>query len=443
MQDPSFVAALRAAAPYVHAHRGRVFVIAFGGEIAARPDFDHLVYDVALLVSLGIRIVLVHGARPQIDSEVARRGLTPQLSGNHRVTDRATLDAVKAAVGALRMDIEARLSMSLRSTPMGGARVRVSGGNWITARPIGVRDGVDFQHTGTVRRVDVEALRRVLDEGALALLSPTGYSPTGEIFNLLSEDVATEVAQALRADKLIFVAASDPDHWPLAEDSGDAGQLSRAAAEALCRDGSHIDPQDRAYLGAALAAVDGGVQRVHLVGAETDGMLLRELFTRDGVGLMIHADTDYEATRAATIDDIGGILDLIRPLEADGVLVPRSREQLELEIERFSVIVRDGLVIACAALIPFTEAGIGEFACVAVHPDYQRGGRAAVLLERIEAQARRAGLARLFSLTTHTPHWFVEHGFERAGVDTLPQGRQQMYNWTRQSLVLVKALDGS
>lgn len=440
MSPHDFVAALRAAAPYVHAHNGRVFVVVFGGESAQRPDFEHLIHDLALLHSFGVRLVLVHGARPQIERQLAERGLAPAYVGDLRVTDGPALEAVKAAVGSLRMDIEARLSTSLASTPMGGARLKVSTGNWITAKPVGIRQGVDHQHTGEVRRIDIDTIRRVLEDGRIALLSPVGYSPTGEIFNLRAEEVATVLATRLTADKLIFVAESDPDTWSLAEDTGDAGQLSVSEGEALYAQGQPVDDQDRAYLRAALSAAEGGVKRVHLVGADTEGVLLRELFTRDGVGLMIYADADYEATRQSGIDDIGGILALIQPLEAAGVLVARSREQLELEIERFSVMIRDGLVIACAALIPFPDHGMGELACVAVHPDYQRAGRAALLLQRLEAQARKLGLGSLFTLTTHTPHWFVEHGFSAAQIDDLPVARQRLYNYQRNSAVLLKRL---
>lgn len=441
MHASDFVTALRAAAPYVHRHNQRVFVVAFGGETAQRPDFTKLIYDLALLCSIGVRLIVVHGARPQIDAEMNRRGLRPQHQGSLRVTDRAALACVKAAVGSLRMEIEALLSTSLNSTPMGGARIKVSGGNWIMARPVGIRNGVDHQYTGEVRRVDTEVIQRVIGDGRIALISPVGYSPTGELFNLRAEDVATEIARAMRADKLIFVAESDPKHWSLARDTGDAGQLSVADGERLHAQGQHIAAQDRDYLRAALSAAHGGVERVHLIGADAEGALLRELFTRDGVGLMIHADADYEAIRPAGIDDIGGILDLIRPLEAAGILVPRSREQLELDVDRFTVITRDGLVIGCAALIPFPESSSGELACVAVHPDYRRGGRAALLLQHIEQQARRLGLRQLFSLSTQTMHWFVEHGFRAGGVDQLPPRRQGLYNWTRNSQVMIKTLD--
>ncbi|AXQ31740.1 amino-acid N-acetyltransferase [Solimonas sp. K1W22B-7] len=438
MNPADFVAALRGCAPYVHAHHGRVFVIAFEGEAAERADFDQLLYDVGLLHSLGVKLVLVHGARPQINQQLALRGVEPRYSNGLRITDRATLDAAKGAVGSLRMDIEARLSTSLASTPMGGARIKVASGNWITARPVGVRDGVDHQFTGEVRRVDVGTIRQVLDQDRIALLSPVGYSPTGEIFNLRAKDVATAVAAALGADKLVFVLSSDPNQWKLADDTGDAGQLSLAGAESLLA--QVVAAEDRAYLQSAIDAGRGGVKRVHLIAASVDGALLRELYTRDGEGLMLYADADYEAIRDASIEDVGGVLQLIQPLEQQGVLVPRSREQLELDIQHFNVIVRDGLVIACCALFPYAEAGMGELACVAVHPEYQRNGHAAALLKRVEAEARQLGLKKLFSLTTHSPHWFIERGFAEAGIEALPMQRQQLYNWQRSSKVLVKAL---
>lgn len=435
-----FVASLRSAAPYVHAHNQRVFVLAFGGETAELADFDKLIYDVALLHSLGVRLVLVHGSRPQIERQLAQQGLSSRFEHGLRVTDRAALECVKAAVGSLRLEIEARLSTSLASTPMGGARLRVSGGNWVTAQPVGVRGGVDYQQTGEIRRVDAESILRELDAGRIALVSPVGYSPTGEIFNLRSEYVATAVATAIKADKLIFMTGSDPDGWKLADDTGDDGQLSLADGERLLAE-QRVDAADRGYLEAALAAARSGVRRVHLLGAQIEGALLRELYTRDGVGLMLYSDAGYdEAIRPATIDDVGGVLALIKPLEEAGVLVPRSREQLELEIGQFYVMSRDGLVIACAALITFPDGRMGEFACVAVHPEYQKGGRAALLLARVEAEARKLGLTALFSLTTHTPHWFIEHGFVAGNVEDLPGERQRFYNWRRNSLVLIKPL---
>lgn len=438
-----FVAALRGAAPYVHAHHGRTFVIAFPGETCARANFDELLSDIALLSSLGVKLVLVHGARPQIDSELAIRSLTPTYAGDLRITDDAAMTAVKAAVGALRMDIEAALSSSLANTPMGGARIKVVGGTWVTARPVGVRDGVDHLLTGQVRRVDIEAIREVLAAERIALLSPVGYSPTGEAFNLRNADVAEAVAIGLGADKLVFVLESDPSTWAIASSAGDAGHLLLGEAERSLAGRPVMDQlsaEDRNCVRAGLAAGRSGVKRVHLVGAGTDGALLRELYTRDGAGLMLYADTDYEATRQATIEDVAGIQALIKPLESAGILVPRSREQLELDIDTFSVLVRDGTVIACHALIEYPDDDAAEFACVAVHPQYRGGHRARSLLLRAEVTARRRGISRLFVLTTRTTHWFVEHGFVAGGPEDLPGTRQAAYDARRNSHVLVKAL---
>jgi amino-acid N-acetyltransferase len=443
VEHADFVSGLRGAAPYVHAHHGRTFVIAFPGEVCARADFDRLLADIALLSGLGVRLVLVHGARPQIEEQLAVRGIAPVYAGDLRVTDAASMRAVMAAVGVLRMDIEAQLSASLTNTPMAGARLKVVGGTWVTARPVGVRDGVDHLLTGLVRRVDLGEIREALAGERVVLLSPVGYSPTGEAFNLRNADVAREVAVGLGADKLVFVMESDPRSWSLAASMGDALHLGLSEAERLLAAEPALDslsPEDRNCVRAALAAGRAGVRRVHLVSAATDGTLLRELYTRDGIGMMFTGDEDYEATRDATIEDVGGISALIRPLERAGILVPRSREQLELDIGTFSVMVRDGTVIACNAFVEFPEDHAAEFACVAVHPDYRGRDRAVSLLRRAEDQARERGIGRLFALTTHTPHWFLEHGFVQAGPAQLPARRRAAYRAERNSLVLVKDL---
>jgi len=426
-----FLKVLRGSAPYVHAHRGRTFVIDFGGSAAEDANFAALMYDVALLTSLGVRVVLVHGARPQIERRLSQAGLRPRMVEEVRVTDSAALACVKDAVGSLRMEIEAVLSTGLASTPMGGARVRVVGGNLITAKPVGVRNGVDHEHTGEVRRVDAAALRAHLERGHIVLLSPVGYSPTGEIFNLPAEEIATAVAGALHADKLVFLHAGP---------GLKARELELAEAERLGREhGTGGGEEAAAYLASAVQAARSGVPRVHLVSFEADGALLKELYTLDGVGTLVFSD-GYDITRFATIDDVGGILALIAPLEQTGMLVSRSREQIELEIDRFLVLVRDGTIIACAALIPYPDEAIGELACVAVHPDYRRQGRADALLKRIERRARAQGLKRLYVLTTHTPHWFLERGFSEAGRAELPPSRRRAYNVERNSKVLIKRL---
>lgn len=443
MGGPEFVRALRSAAPYVHAHHGKTFVIAFPGEICLREDTDRLMADIALLSSLGVRVVLVHGARPQIEAELAVRGIPSRFEGDLRVTDAASMHAVKAAIGVLRMDIEARLSRSLANTPMAGSRIKVTGGNWVTARPVGIRGGVDHLLTGLVRGVDIAEIRRQLTGERIVLVSPIGHSPTGETFNLRNADVAEAVATGLGADKLIFIIESEPGTWRMALDAGDSGQLSLTAAESVLEAELRertLSAEDRNCVRAALAAARSGVRRIHLIGTEGAGPLLRELYSRDGCGLMIAADDDYESTREATIDDIAGIMDLIGPLERAGTLVPRSREQLELDIGSFTVLVRDGTVIACSALVEFPEHSAAEMACVAVHPHYRGRDLATVLLRRARQQARARGYSRLMALTTQTPHWFIEHGFVRGTAADLPPARRATYDAGRNSLVLIDTL---
>ena len=431
------VASLRASAPYVHAHRGRTFVIHVPGEAAASPAFADLIYDIALLASLGVRLVIVFGARPQIDAALADAGLETHFVDGVRVTDSAALACVKRAVGSLQMDIEALLSTSLASTPMGGARIVTASGNLVTARPVGIAGGIDHGHTGEVRRIDVASINAHLERGAIVLMSCVGYSPSGEIFNLYAEEVATATATALSADKFVVLHPGASLHERFADTPAELD--THAARRLLAAEAAPLQSADRARLQAAINACQAGVARAHLVSFDTDGALLRELYSRDGAGTMIAADT-YDITRTASADDLGGVLALIEPLAEAGILVARSREQIELDIERYIVLERDGLITACCSLMPYADEGVGELACVAVHPDYRGQDRAERLLVEVERRARASGLTRIFVLTTKTPHWFVEHGFAPADLDALPLAKRALYNYQRNSAVLIKRL---
>jgi amino-acid N-acetyltransferase len=439
MQAPppeQFVHWFRAAAPYIHGFRGRTFVVAFGGEVVADGKFVALTHDLNLLASLGVRLVLVHGTRPQIEAQLTARGIRPRFVRGMRVTDETAMQCVKQANGQLRVEIEALLSMGLPHSPMANATIRVAGGNFVVARPRGVVDGIDMQFTGEVRRVHAQAIRQRLDAGELVLLSPLGYSPTGEIFNLTLEDVATETAIALQADKLIFLTeaagVSDAQGNLLRELTASQAQLRLTSGEAL-PDGM------AAHLPAALRACGGRVARVHLISRQIDGALLLELFTHEGVGTMVSQDP-LEQLRPADIEDVGSILQLIEPLEADGTLVKRSRELLEIEIGRFFVLEHDRIVVGCGALYPFSDEDAGELACLAVHPDYRNAGAGERLLLRVESEARRQRMQRLFVLTTRATHWFIEHGFAESSVEELPAAKQALFNYQRGSKILVKAI---
>ncbi len=328
----------RNSSPYINAHRGRTFVVMLSGELLDGPRLPTLVHDLALLNSLGIKLVLVHGARPQISARLAESGIESTFEQHMRITDSAALNGVMAAVGALRLKLEGLFSMGLANSPMYNAGIRLISGNFVIAKPVGVRNGFDYQHTGEVRRIEVDAIRQQLSNGNVVLLSPLGCSPTGELFNVNAEEVASTAAIALGADKLILMG----NDLRLADSNGDmVRELSPQQAGKLLADDQLQDNGVDRQLTAACHAASNGVGRAHLIDANDDGALLKELFTRDGCGTLVTRET-YETLRGARIDDVGGILELIEPLEADGTLVRRSRELLENEIQRFAIIERHG-----------------------------------------------------------------------------------------------------
>ncbi len=442
-QGKSFVNLFRDSAPYINAFRGRTFVIVFGGEAVLDDQFASLIHDFVLLNSLGIRLVLVHGTRPQVEARLKTRGGSPKYVNGLRITDETALACVKEAAGAVRVDIEALLSMGLANSPMAGARIRVASGNVVMAKPLGVHDGVDFQHTGEVRRIDAEAIKLQLDQNALVLMSPLGYSPTGEIFNLSAEDVATSTAIALKADKVLYLTEGSD-----LRDSRKrlTRELSLKQAQKLLASRRRLSENMERILKSSINLCLNGVNRVHIINRQIDGALLQELFTRDGVGTLINADR-YERTRQATIDDVPGILELITPLEQADVLVRRSREHLEMEIDHFAIMERDGMIIACAAVHPFfankevnNKEQMAELACLAVHPEYRGIGRGNALLKYIEQHALEQGMQKLFAFSTKSSHWFIERGFKKADIKALPMKRKALYNYKRNSKVFIKSL---
>jgi amino-acid N-acetyltransferase len=431
---PEFVRWFRNSSPYINAFRNRTFVVAFGGEMLADAQFANLVHDLVLLNSLGVRLVLVHGTRPQIEQCLKQHKADFQYVNGLRITDDVALACVKQAAGSVRVDIEALLSMGLSNSPMAGARIRVVSGNFVTAQPLGIRQGVDYCHTGEVRRIDSQAIHQHLDEGALVLLSPIGYSPTGEVFNLTAHDVATATAIQLQADKLIHLVdgkgITDNRNRLLRELTLDQAQALLAGKHKLNEDAAN-------GLASAISACRQDVPRAHIISRQVDGALLLELFSRDGCGSLVMQD-QFEDTRQAKLGDIGGILELIEPMEKDEILVRRSRERLEMEIDHFTVVERDGLIVACAALYPFIDEKVSELACLAVHPEYRNQGRGDALLKYIERQSRQLGIQQLFVLTTRTAHWFRERGFKAGKLEKLPVKRRELYNYQRNSKVFIK-----
>lgn len=438
----TFVPWFRAVAPHIHAYRGKTFVVGMAGEMIAAGKLNTFVQDLSILHAMGIRIILVHGFRPQVNEQLRAKGHTSRFSHGKRITDAVALDCAQEAAGQLRFEIEAAFSQGLPNTPMANATVRVVSGNFLTARPVGIVDGVNFMHSGVVRKVDAGAIRRAIDIGALVLLSPFGFSPTGEAFNLTMEDVATSAAIALQADKLLFMTEI-PGIRESTEDPESPIDTELALFDARrMLDGlpAPHQPTDAAfYLQHCVRACEGGVERSHILPFTVDGSLLMEVFTHDGIGTMV-VDEKLESLREATADDVGGILQLIEPFERDGTLVKRDRTEIERDISAYTLIEHDGVIFGCAALYTYPEALTAEMAALTISPQVQGQGDGERILKRIEQRARALGLTSIFVLTTRTMHWFIKRGFEQVDPEWLPEARKRKYNWDRRSQVLVKKL---
>ena len=433
---------LRNTTPYINAHRGRTFVLVLSGEVLAHPNFATIIHDIALLSSLGVRLVLVYGSRPQIDAKAMSMGVTPRFQHHLRVTDEATLTCIKEVLGTIQFQIQAQCSTGIAPSPLQNSRLRLWTGNVVIAKPLGIVDGTDMGYTGEVRRIDIAPVRAVLDSLGIVALPNLGYSPSGEVFNLQVEDVATRTAIALKADKIVFYG----ERQGMRNDAGERiSEMLTGPTRTWLADRMHEQdpssplPEHLRQIRAACEACAAGVQRAHLISYLEDGSLLQEMFTRRGIGTMILRDS-YERIRKATIEDVAGILSIIAPLEESGVLVRRSRERLEQEISHFTVIDLDGTVIGCAALFPFPGENKAELACLAVHDEYRKGARGDALLKDIETRVGHLGISSLFVLTTRSAHWFQERGFVQMELDFLPDQKQKLYNYKRNSMVLAKQL---
>lgn len=430
----SWVSWLRSAAPYMHAIGDQTIVIAVAGEMIAQGKLNSFIHDVSIISAMGTRIVLVYGVRPQVEALMNVKNIAPVYVNGVRVTDSQAMSCVKEAAGEVRLDIEASFSQGLPNTPMAHSHCHVISGNFVTARPLGIIDGTDFQLTGVVRKVDAETMSRELDNHNILLISPLGFSPTGEAFNLTMEDVASSIAGALKAQKLILLTNVDGVRR---FDEVVSEMTTDQAVEFIEK--KLVDDEDRYNLGYAIKALKQGVGRVHIIPYSLDGGILAELFTHDGVGTMV-TEENMESLRQATIDDVSGLINLLEPLEKDGTLVKRPREKLEQDIGHFIVLEHDGIIYGSAALYSFPNEKVGEMAALTVHPDFQGYGDGERLLHQIEKMARLSGLNKLFVLTTRTAHWFLKRGFRAATLEDLPIEKRNFYNWQRRSQIFIKDL---
>lgn len=317
--------------------------------------------------------------------------------------------------------------------------LNVVSSNAVLAQPLGVIDGVDYGLSGKIRRINIEGIQQQLAQDAIMVIGPIAPSVTGEMFNLPFEEIATQIAIKLKADKLIGFC----DQQGILDSEGNvlSDLHPREAKRYLTQfiESGQYHHSAARFLQAAIEACHAGIKRSHLLSYKEDGSLLQELFSRDGIGTQLSEESS-ENIRLATSFDIPGLLNLIRPLEEQGILVKRSREQLEMEISNYTIIERDGIVIACAALNHYPQEKMAEMACVAVHPDYRDSSRGDVLLEAIKRRAYKLQVEKLFVLTTRTTQWFQERGFVLSTTDDLPKEKREHYNYQRMSKILILEL---
>ncbi len=417
MDSADFARWFRDATPYIGAHRGRTFVVLLDAEVVACPNLVDLVRDLALLHALGVKLVIVHDA----DGADAAS-----------VVDEQSRDALIAAAGLVRSRLESHFSALAPLGPGGSERIVLVGANLVSARPRGVVQGVDQRLAGEPGRIAADEIARLVDQGCIVLLPPFGYSNAGEAYVFDAASLAAEAAAALRANKLIVYDAM--------EQLNGISQMSPSALAALLEK-NDFPPASERRLAALLGASRGGVARGHLICYRSDGALLRELFTAEGVGTQI-SEGDYRTIRPAETTDIPGILELIRPLEDAGLLVRRPRNRLEAEVGHFHVAELDGIFIGCCAL--YSHGKAVELACLAVHPSHRSSVDGETLGERLlayaRALARERGASSMFVLTTKAEDWFAARGFRPADMDALPASKQALYNYRRNSKVMVESL---
>lgn len=439
--ERTFVNTFRMSSPYINAHHGLIFVIHIPGELINEPLFASVMEDIALMRVVGVKLVLVLGPQALVSQRLQEEGIEYRFINGTRVTDSRILKIVKELAGSMRFEVECALAKGVTNMPS-KSRISVVSGNFFSAQPVGIIDGDDFGYTGKVRRIDVESINKRLSDGDIILLSNIGSSPSGQQFNCKAEDVAADCAAALQAEKLIFMGAGET-LYDRRNDRTIPNLSLKTAAKFLRLRARELPGDFYKSIQCSIYALERGVRRAHILNRYMNGVLLMEVFHRDGVGLMISRDL-YEGFRPAQLKDVNGVKEIIRPLEERGILKPRPRTTLERDIQNFVVIERDGMIIACLSLIIMDDDPTwAELGCVAVHQDYRKLGKGDAMLGFTERMAYDKGVRNLFVLSTQSFDWFHERGFREVTVHDLPRSKQALYDKSRRSKIFHKILHGS
>ena len=435
----SFIQNFRLSAKYINLFNQNIFVIALSGYVFNEDQFEKIAQDINILHSLKIKVILVYGARPQVESILVKNKIPVRLVKNMRVTSSAALKHVIEVNGAIRNKIEATLS-TIKSVSEG---MRLSSGNFLTAMPVGIIDGIDMESTGKIRGVDVEAIKNKLNHHEIVIVSPIGYSPLGKIFNLSYEQTAAYVAAAVNADKLIYYV----DANGILNERGELiPELTSEKAHKLI---SHIEEkpspesaQNLSYddfniLKSSVFAIKNKIKKVHLINRHIDGSLIEELFTEKGSGTIL-TEFALENFRKSTEGDLKDIYRILFPLEKRKILIERDLTQIKGMINQFYVLEHDKKFVGCVSLNSFKESL--ELASFSIEPKYQRLGFGKKLLKFCELEAKKLKYDEIFILTTQSEHWFAENGFKEKSKELMPTFKKKNYQSERNSKYLTKKL---
>jgi amino-acid N-acetyltransferase len=420
---------LRGILQYIPQFREKTFILSLDGAIITSENFSNILLDVAVLRSLNIRVVLVHGASAQIKALAQEQKLKPSDLDGAGITDAETLQLALTAANRLSHEILEGLSAN---------DLRAACTNAIIAHPMGIIQGVDHLFTGKVERVDVELLQTLLNQGIVPVVPPLGFDGDGKTYRVNSDSVAVAVADALKATKLIFIASQE---GILCD-----GQLIRQMLvvdldNLLANRRDQIAPEVLSKAIHASAACRAGVQRVHIINGKVDEGLLTEVFSNEGIGTLIYAN-EYQQIRRALKKDIRHILMLTKDSVASDELIKRSRPAIEKSLNDYFLFEIDKNPVACVALHLYPEHGKGELACLYVNPSHENQGIGRKLIQFVENKARELGLNELITLSTQAFTYFQSKGgFAEGSPEDLPPARREKYEQSgRNSKVLIKKL---
>ncbi len=423
------VSDLREILQYVPRFRGRTFVIAVDGAVAASKNFSNILLDLAVLRSLSIRTVVVHGASWQIEELARSRGIALSNADGTGVSDASTLQvSIDAAIRLTNEIMEGLSAVDLRAAYL----------NAIIAHPAGILGGTDYQFTGKVERVDTKALKLLLEEGIVPVIPPLGFDGEGRTYRVNSDNIAVEVAEALQAAKLIFLTPSttfsNASWMPRLLSIGETDDLlkkHRPAAEVGLV----------SKLECAARACKQGVWRAHLLDGGINEALLTEIFSHEGFGTMVYSN-EYQQVRRIFKKDVRGVMALIRQSVQSEELMRRTRNDILEHIEDYWVLEVDRLPVACVALHVYAEEKSGELACLYVSKTHENQGYGSKLMAFIENLAKEKGLTTLFALSTQAFMYLQQKGgYTEAPPERMPAARLEKYQMSgRNSKVLVKQL---